>query len=107
MIDWSKVKTAETKQAEALEATKARFISFIQSYMDNQAKVRGYDGILSLCTYATSSSPQFSAEGQAGVAFRDQCWTTGYTILAAVEAGQRGIPTEEELLAELPTLVWP
>ena len=38
-------------------------------------------------------------------AWRSAVWAKGYEILAQVQAGQRAIPTEAELLAELPQLV--
>lgn len=79
----------------------------IQRHLDTTAQSRAYDGILSLCTYATSTSPKFSAEGQAGIEWRDACWRRGYEILAECQAGTRGIPTPEDLIAELPVMVWP
>lgn len=101
------VKSATTIQEEFLASTKSQLTSVIQSTLDEKAKERNYDNILSLCTYATSPTIKFANEGKAAVQWRDEVWSTGYSILADVEAGIRAIPTEAELIAELPTFVWP
>ena len=101
------VKSAAVLQEEFLASTKSQLISAIQSMLDEKAKERGYDSILSLCTYATSTAAKFAAEGQAGVSWRDEVWAKGYAILADVESGARAIPTVDEFLAELPNFAWP
>lgn len=79
----------------------------VQTHLDATARTRNYDGILSLCSYAASTSPVFGPEGLAGVAWRDAVWASCYAILAEVQAGNRTVPTAAELLAELPAMVWP
>ena len=85
----------------------AEFSAKVQARLDAFARTRGYDGILSACTYAAGTNPKFAAEGQYCVQARDATWAKCYEVLAAVEAGSRPIPTLDELLAELPVLTWP
>lgn len=83
------------------------YIVSVQGHLDGKARKRNYDGILSACTYATSTVPKFAAEGQACVAWRDQVWSACYHILDEVQSGARSAPSIAELLAELPEMVWP
>lgn len=100
-------KTAEELAAEAL-ALQQEIVQATQARLDDFARTRSYDGILSACTYATSSVPKFQAEGQYCVVARDETWATLYTILAEVEAGVYPMPTSfADIEPELPALVWP
>ena len=85
----------------------AGFTVAVQQCLDAFAQTRNYDGILSAATYATSTVPKFQVEGQYAVEARDTTWAACYTILEAVQGGERVMPTLDELLAELPALVWP
>jgi len=89
------------------EEITASLTAAVQGHLDSTARTRNYDGILSLCSYATSLDPVFHAEGQAGVEWRDACWRTSYQVMADVKAELRPIPTSVELIAELPIMVWP
>jgi len=93
--------------AEALDRTRTVLADAMQSHLDTTAQERGYDGILSLCSYATSANPRFGPEGQAGVSLRDAVWAYGYQIIAEVQAGTRPVPSAAELVAALPSIVWP
>lgn len=79
----------------------------VQAYMDGKANERGYDNIHTACTYAMSTDPVFKAEADACLSWRDNVWRTCYNILGEVTAGLREIPTVDELIFELPGLIWP
>jgi hypothetical protein len=89
------------------EQIEAEFVAEVQSRLDTFARTRGYDGILSACTYTASVNLKFSSEGQYCVQARDATWAKCYEILGAVQSGTRQTPTWEELEAELPVLEWP
>lgn len=90
------------------EQIKAAFVAAIQQRLDDFARTRNYDGILSACTYATSTVPKLQAEGQAAVNLRDATWSAAYAILADVQAGVRPMPSSlADIEADLPALEWP
>ena len=93
-------KTLAKIQAEA----KQRLITAIQGHLDSKAQERGYDNIFTACTYAGDPNPTWNTEGTAFKAWRSAVWQYCLTVLADIEAGTRAIPTESELIAELPAL---
>lgn len=83
-------------------------IQRVQQQLDAFAQTRGYDGILSASTYATSAVPKFAAEGQCAVAARDATWAALYTLLADVQAGTTPMPASySDVEPLLPVLAWP
>lgn len=92
----------------SIDAYKNQIVALVQQRLDNFAKTRNYDSILSAATYATSAVPKFAAEGQYAITARDQTWAALYQILADVQAGTRPMPASyEDIEGELPNLVWP
>ena len=96
------VKTPEEVQAEV----QAEFTNTVQARLDAFAQTRGYDNIMSACSYFGSANPRFKAEADRAITLRDTTWARCYEILAEVLAGARETPTLEALFAELPVLTW-
>ena len=94
--------TPEEQQAAML----AEFTETIQHRLDAFAQTRGYDNIMSACSYFGSANPRFKAEADVAIRLRDETWAACYAILEAVLAGERPAPTLEALFAELPPLEW-
>ena len=87
------------------EQIMSRLEARVQRWLDEQARALGYDDIRSAVTYAEESAvPRFQQEGQALRRLRSLAWARCYEILNEVQAGQRSIPTEEELIAEMEAL---
>lgn len=93
--------TVEERQAQI----QANLTNAVQHVLDAKAQELNYDNCLSVCSYIDTGVAKFDAEGKAFRAWRSAVWAKGYEILAEVQEGKREIPTEEELLAELPELV--
>ena len=98
-----------TEPAEPIELVQARtqkqLTAAVQRVLDKKAQELLYDNCLSVCSYIDTGVSKFDAEGKAFRAWRSQVWAKGYEILAEVQEGKREIPSQEELLAELPELV--
>jgi hypothetical protein len=109
---WETSWVVRDKTAEELAQQQAELqqniVAQTQQRLDSFANTRNYDGILSLCTYATSTVTKFQAEGQYGVEARDATWAKLYEIMAEVQVGTRPMPTGfADIEADLPTLAWP
>ena len=96
--------TSRIRPPLTLEQTKSKLDKAVEVHLDAGAQGLGYKDMERATTYASSTHPKFGKEGKALVEWRSAVWDDCYTILADVEAQVRSVPTEAELLAELPAL---
>lgn len=85
----------------------AVFARLAQEMMDSKVRERNYEGIISACSYSTSSYPKFAAEAAACIAWRDAVWEKCYALLDTIKPGNANNLSEEDFLALLPSLTWP
>ena len=105
---WTVVDATAEEIVERKIALQAAVVAQTQARLDNFARTRNYDGILSATTYAGSSVQKFQIEGQYCLGARDATWATLYTLLAEVEAGTRPVPGSfADVAPDLPVLAWP
>ena len=95
------VKTPEQLQAEAQARAKASITRAIDAHVEAQAKALHYNSAAHLASYCTSSVPEWAAEAQAFVAWRDTVWQAAIDMLADAEASGEA-PSVEDVLAALP-----
>lgn len=95
----------EPTQEEIEAQIQKQLTDAVQHVLDSKAQELNYDSCLSVCSYVNTGVQKFDDEGESFRKWRSAVWAKGYEILAEVQAGEREIPTEEELIAELPQLV--
>lgn len=84
-----------------------RLTDVLNDHLDATAGQRRYDNRFTCALRAANPDSPFYAEGLAFSTWMDECNFTAYQIMAQCRAGQRAIPTDAELIAALPILVWP
>ena len=97
---------APQKPAPTEDEIQQYFEDSIESYMTTVVQTRNYKDIHTAASYCNSTNEKFRREGIACNKWRDDVWDKCYAILAEVKAGNRPIPTLEEVIAELPKLDW-
>ena len=86
---------------------KAYYTQLIQLRLDAFASTKGYDSILSACSYAASTDPKFATEGQRAVALRDATWSAAYALFTKVTSGEIPEPSSfADIEPLLPELSW-
>jgi hypothetical protein len=106
LIDNFDVLVMQAKQAEA-DALVKDFTTYLDQYIDSVAQTKGYDNRITASLRAAATESPWYAEGVAFVTWMDTCYTTAYQVLGDAQNGLREIPTKEELIDELPEMVWP
>lgn len=78
----------------------------LNKHLDSVAAQRRYDSRFTCALRAGFPGP-FQAEGLAFAAFMDACNMVGYTLMKRAKAGDIPVPTDAQLIAEMPAMVWP
>ena len=92
---------------EEIAAIKIKAIeSAIQSELDEDAKLSGYDNINTAVSYAGEASVgKFQTQGKAFSKRRSLAWEYAYATLASYLAGDISEPTIEEMITGMPARV--
>lgn len=96
-----------TVEPSAAPPTITDYENAIQDMVDNTAREKQFRDGVTLASYTASTKPDWAAEAQAFVAWRDNVWFYAYGELEKVQAGQREQPTVEQFLAEIAPIAWP
>lgn len=94
----------EPTEEEKNKQIQEHLTSVVQNFLDSSAQDLGYDSCLSVCSYVDTGVQKFDDEGKAFRSWRSAVWSKCYEILDDVLSKKRDIPTEEELIFELPKL---
>ena len=110
-VDGETIKRVYAVEDIPMEELTASFIRSVeeatQTRLDDFAKTKGYDGIISACSYATSDS-KYGTEGRYCVSAREATWDALFQLMADVQTGTKPMPgSVEEVMQTLPTLEWP
>lgn len=82
------------------------YTEVLEGHYDTVAQDHRYDNRFTCALRAGYPGP-FQSEGAAFAVWMDECNAHAYAQLAAVLAGDRAKPTADELVSELPPMVWP
>lgn len=104
--EWLDDDSPELHPVPTIDDISKQFSDAIQTYMDDAARGRGYDNILSACSYAYPGNT-FQAESESFVVWRSAVWNYCYGELQKVKDGTRTMPTVEQIISELPERILP
>lgn len=100
-------RTVQENAIKRIDALRDSYMSAVQMYIDSEAKKKGYDSILSACSYANSTIPKFKTEGKAALLWRDQIWDYCSVSFQEIQEGNRALPKDiQSFIEELPKINW-
>lgn len=88
---------------ETPQQTIARLERALDAHLDAVANSYRYESIRNMVTYVGDPNSRFNAEGVGALNWRSACYTLALMIINEVNQG-RPAPTEEELIAEMPSI---
>ncbi|QCG95103.1 hypothetical protein E6C67_14150 [Azospirillum sp. TSA2s] len=92
---------------EIAAALKQQVADAVQRHLDATVAPRNYSSAAAAVSYIGDPNPRWNAEGLAVRTWRSAVWTACFSALDDVLAGRRDPLTPEQMIAELPPLVWP
>lgn len=105
---WEVRASSAQEIADRKQAIKDEITNRVQQRLDEFARTRGYDNIVSACSYASSNHAKYGPEGRYCVQAREDTWDVLFQIEADVIAETRPMPlTYEDIEPELPVFAWP
>lgn len=76
-------------------------------YIDQVSNQRLYDNAVSCASYINSSITQWVNEATTFIAWRDNVFTYMIAQIALMQSDDRSVPTFDEFITELPSIIWP
>jgi len=95
------IRTAEDLTAQAAATARARLVTLIDQHIEARAQTLGYNSAAHLAGYAASTVPDWAAEAQRFIAWRDAAWQAVFALQIRHAAAQT-VPDDAEVLAALP-----
>jgi hypothetical protein len=85
--------------------TQAAFEAAVQANMDAAARAARFGDLKSVISYRGDTiKPEWAVQAEQFFVWRSKVWAACYAVMDDVLDGKRGVPTVDELLAELPKL---
>ncbi len=82
------------------------FLPYIDNLLDTTAQSKQYGNAVACASYVSSTNPQWAAEAKAFIDWRDAVFVYAINIQTEVQQGAP-IPSFDEFVAGLPTIIWP